>query len=289
MQKNNTKEKISCPNCKSKKIITISKKVKISPFIVDICKLETSKTKLFECHNCLFIFYKKRFTNHELSNLYKNYRTEKYLKKRNSYEPWYTENFQNKLENNDKKIIIRKNFLMNILEKNKISMYQDDNILDYGGNDGKLIQGISKNCYVYDINKTKLTEGVKRFTPKKDKKKFKLITCSNVLEHINDPIFIIKNMISLLKKDEGYLYIDVPNENPKSFQSILISGLKSIIETSRKTNFSFSFYTMHEHINFYMPKSLKILNEIHNMEIVEYGSTSRSLNFNYVLAKVKNL
>lgn len=44
------------------------------------------------------------------------------------------------------------------------------------------------------------------------KKSFDLVMCCQVLEHVSNPIEILENMVGVLR-EEGYLYIEVPNSN----------------------------------------------------------------------------
>jgi hypothetical protein len=278
-----------CPSCNHKNTLNqYKKRVKIAPFIVDICKLNDRFTKLNKCLNCEFSFYEKRFSDEELANLYQFYRSKKYLKLRNKYEFWYTESRQRALENNPKIIDEREQSLIKILTKNNIQLAKNNYVLDYGGNDGSLIKNLTNKAYVFDVNNAKLVKNVKRLKKDNNLAMFDLTICSNVLEHINNPYKFIKNISSKLSKG-SYLYIDVPNENPMSIRSRIISLAKSCLEIV-SVKFNLSLFTMHEHINFFSELSLCKLVKNLEMEVLESGIERKNkLNHIYVLAKVKNL
>ena len=90
-------------------------------------------------------------------------------------------------------------------------------VLDYGGGDGRLLKYFLRNqhdCYIVDYN-DKPIDGVHRLgsvlsdIPKN--LRFDLIICSHVLEHVDDPISILKGLHSFLK-DDGIVYVEVPVE-----------------------------------------------------------------------------
>ncbi len=113
-----------------------------------------------------------------------------------------------------------------ILEKRAFRLYsmirkykrnKTFNVLDYGGGDGSLLkhfvaEGI--DCYLIDFNKQSIP-GVKRLGSTVNDLSFSLlfdvIICSHILEHVADPVKLLKQL-RLYLKDNGIIYIEVPVE-----------------------------------------------------------------------------
>jgi len=85
-------------------------------------------------------------------------------------------------------------------------------------------------------------------------KKYDLITANQVLEHIIDPEFLVKDINGLLKK-EGYVILAVP----------YVYGLIPNILRTKWYGLGYG-----QHLNFFSKKSLKILFERNGFEIKEF-------------------
>ena len=92
------------------------------------------------------------------------------------------------------------------------------NILDYGGAAGTLMEHfllVGHNCGVIDYSVHSPLPGVQYFGSEIDnvsrELRFDMIVVSHVLEHLADPVSIIKNLIQHLKPD-GFIYVEVPCE-----------------------------------------------------------------------------
>lgn len=90
-------------------------------------------------------------------------------------------------------------------------------ILDYGGGDGGLLRYFSANrsqCYLIDFN-TKVKPGIKRLGSTIDdlppEKRFNVVVCSHVLEHVCYPVDILKKLGDFLVPG-GIIYVEVPAE-----------------------------------------------------------------------------
>ena len=113
----------------------------------------------------------------------------------------------------------------------------------------------NNECFdIYDISTKDVIDGAKIVN--KDEafsKKYKLIVCSNVLEHVPYPSDLLFDILNTMDKD-SILYIEVPLED------IIFNNEKD--SHLRKKHW-------HEHINFYSEKSLKRLVENVMLEIVD--------------------
>ena len=200
------------------------------------------------CGNCGFLFSDIRFSESELSNLYHNYRGAEYNALRESYEPGYTVRNDN-LNAGISYIQDIENFLLPHLSF-PIS------ILDWGGDTGKNTPFKNQNeaLDVYDISGKDVLEGVRKVSKNEAySKKYNLIVCSNVLEHVPYPSDILFEIINAMDK-ETVLYIEVPLED-------VVFRKKSDLHLLKKH--------WHEHINFYSEKSLYHLVKNVGLEIKE--------------------
>ncbi len=105
--------------------------------------------------------------------------------------------------------------LYSIIEKYKKG--KTFNVLDYGGGDGSLLKHfVAKDiaCYLVDFNQQPIP-GVKRLGSTINDLSldllFDVIICSHVLEHVVDPVELLKQLRPFLR-DNGIIYIEVPIE-----------------------------------------------------------------------------
>ena len=204
--------------------------------------------KSLYCDVCGFLFLDIRFSESELSNLYHDYRGAEYNALRESYEQGYTVRNDN-LNAGIGYIQDIENFLLPHLSF-PIS------ILDWGGDTGKNTPFKNQNeaLDIYDISGKDVLEGA-RIVSKNEaySKKYKLIVCSNVLEHVPYPSDILFEITKAMDK-ETVLYIEVPLED-------VVFNNKSDLHLLKKH--------WHEHINFYSEKSLYHLVKNVGLEIKE--------------------
>ena len=188
------------------------------------------------CVNCGLIYLDYRFSDSEMSNLYKNYRDEEYVNLRDYYEPGYKE--RNKL------ILNGNNYISLVEEFLKPYLKFPISILDYGGDTGKNtpFRNGENKIDIYEISGIDTLPYTNLIT-KEDafNKKYDLIICSNVLEHVSFPQIIINELELLMNKD-SLLYIDLP------YEDILKTGESIDIYKNKKH--------WHEHINFFSKQSI---------------------------------
>lgn len=100
---------------------------------------------------------------------------------------------------------------------------KEGKLLDVGCSDGKFIEHYTHkgfDCYGIDISNKAIRFGKKRGISIKnrdiskkmpyDSNLFDIITCGQVLEHLLDPLYTVKEMYRILK-NEGVIIITVPN------------------------------------------------------------------------------
>ncbi len=204
--------------------------------------------KSLYCSNCGFLFLDIRFSDSELSNLYCDYRCEKYNQLRELYEPGYIERNDNLNAGID--------YIKDIEDFLNPYLTFPLTILDWGGDTGKNTPFKNKNDSfdIYDISNKDVIAGA-RIVSKNlaQSKKYKLIVCSNVLEHVPYPSELLSDIKKTMNA-ESLLYIEVPLET-------LVLNNTSNLHLLKKH--------WHEHINFYSEQSLRLLLQNSGLEVLD--------------------
>ena len=203
------------------------------------------------CSKCNFLFLDIRFSEKELSNLYTGYRNSRYTKLREKYEKNYR-----KRNTELTKGIKYLDKVEEFIEKN---LRLPVSILDWGGDTGKNtpFKNNNKKIHIYDLGNPKTVKGVERVTKSDLKnKKYDLIICSNVLEHVSYPsetLFDIKRNMN----SRSLLYIEIPYE-------------KLMIQINNKEKSYLDKKHWHEHVNFFSKKSILNLLKKCKLKVLDF-------------------
>ena len=199
------------------------------------------------CVECGLLFLDIRFSPTELAQLYHDYRGEQYTSLREFYEPGYAMRnaaLQPELDYVD----LIEAFLSPHL-KFPLS------ILDWGGDTGKNtpFKGQSEVFDIHDISSKDPVDGARIVSRAEAfSRSYRLVVCSNVLEHIPYPASLLNDLKNAMDAD-SVLYIDVPFEDLMRNHEIELQRLKK---------------HWHEHVNFFSEKSLSKLLQVSGFEIV---------------------
>ena len=225
------------------------------------------KHELIFCRNCNFIHVNPIPSNDELLNFYKNM--------------YYQKNKPDYIKGNEKDIEYQNYTFdekLDFLEKN--CRKGKKRILDIGSGPGFFLRrakkrgwevlGVEPSSTAYEYSsKQKIPTIQKFFHQVEDSElgKFDSIHTFDVLEHVNDPINILKRTYSLLKKN-GIIVIEVPNDfNP--LQNIIQKKLKKdeywVTLSSKLHKF--------EHLNYFDFSSISKLVERIGFKIISKEST----------------
>ncbi len=190
------------------------------------------------CKKCKLLFLDMRFDKNEMSRLYKDYRGESYSKIRSLYEKNYNNrtNFLSKGLPHLKEV---ENFILKYTNKFNI-------ILDWGGGNGRNSPFKNKQnteIFIYDVSKVNTMKGTNKISFEKIfTKKFDLIICSHVLEHVSYPRKLLKNIYKVMNKNT-FLYLEMP------FEKIMnIKDSNELLNNKKH---------WHEHINFFSKASIE--------------------------------
>ena len=183
----------------------------LKPDIFDLNFKKKYKRFYYKCSKCGLYFSNYTFLKKNLNKIYKfkytdinnNYEYQKFIKIINL--PLSVS------ENRQRAILLKK-----IISNKKIFNNKKVRLLDYGGGAGYFsyeMQDKKYICYTYDEAKKPIfsKEFKLKYVSKRKLKNFDIVTLNYVLEHIKNPVFFLKKMIKLLKKN-GLIYIEIPND-----------------------------------------------------------------------------
>lgn len=199
---------------------------------------------------------------------------------RERYDCWYTARVNNAM-NNDNVAINEQRHVINRIIHSHIKK-PIDSALDYGGNRGDTFSeefGIDKK-YVYDISDVDTVAGVNKISSYDElfNYSFDFIMCNHTLEHIAQPVQFTKNIYDIGTKGT-YYYFEMPSENPFEKNKFSILKNAKLLLNPNYSNYKLFIHYMYirrepympksEHVNFYTPKSLKVLLEKVGFEVID--------------------
>jgi hypothetical protein len=199
------------------------------------------------CTECGLLFLDIRFSPTELAQLYNDYRGEQYTSLREFYEPGYA--VRNAALQPELNYVDRIEAFLAPHLKAPLS------ILDWGGDTGKNtpFKDQSEVFDIHDISSKDPVDGAKIVSRVEAfSRRYRLVVCSNVLEHIPYPANLLNDLKNTMDAD-SILYIDVPFEG-------LMRSHESDLHRLKKH--------WHEHVNFFSEKSLLKLLTLSGFEIV---------------------
>lgn len=219
---------------------------------------------IFLCPNCRTEFLFPQITLDEVKEMYDKY-----------YKECEVDNFP--LANLKKKTFLR--YIQ------QLKLYKaTGNLLDIGAYSGFLLEvaqnegfnvfGIELSEYASQLAKNKF--GANKIhtgtiqTANFEKEYFDLITICDVLEHINDPIAMLKLSSGLLKKD-GYIMIVTPNDN---------SLVTHIVRRARQ---KYQF----EHLYYFNTKTIERICELTGFKIIYKKSVWKTATIDYICVYLK--
>lgn len=190
------------------------------------------------CPVCGMLFLDIRFSDEELGRLYSDYRGDAYTQLREHYEPGYA--LRNRHLNDGV------GYLDAIEKFLSPHLCFPLSVLDWGGDTGKNtpFQTQADTWDIYDISDKPVLAGARRISKQEaSTKRYGLIVCSNVLEHIPYPADILQDIQETMDAS-SVLYVEVPYED--------VMRLHASTPYRHKKHW-------HEHINFFSENALRQL------------------------------
>jgi hypothetical protein len=202
-----------CPFCdgESKEYFTLTSKF--------FCEKASGKhtpqiTILSSCKNCHSMFFKRQVSQDEMKHLYTDYRGSEYFSVRSKHEPWYTNNINDRI-GDEQEFDLRRKVLLSVLDRNSIDN-NFKNILDHGGDRGQMISpdgGVNAEfravCEISGVTPEKGVVNVSQADA--PSYKWDLILSCHVIEHLPDPFSYLTSLRDLGSNDTIYFF-EVPNE-----------------------------------------------------------------------------
>ena len=247
----------------------------LTMYVCPVCKCTQHKHlytidqgKLLTCQNCQLVFYVPRPTHEELADFYNQ----------QSYRQGYAQSVMSSQDF----VANRYQELKKIVSKYQPNLFNRSNktFLDVGCGLGDLLQLAIADQW--QVNGTEISpeaalqaqENIRNqilvgdiLTLNLPENHFDLITIYHVIEHLIDPLPVLKNLQKLLKP-EGILFIETPN-------------LDSLGAKIRGKNWSNIIPP--EHINYYSPKSLA-----NSLTIAGFDNSKVFTNAPYKIESVSN-
>jgi hypothetical protein len=253
----------------------------VAPFLAQrIWQRKPFSVRLAECSDCGFIFFNPRLEAFEEVRLYSGYRGVEYQRMRHSFEPWYTEAFNASLSSKEAWLHRKQSLTSLFRDQLNFGFRTFGDILDFGGDNGDLIADLvpATRRFVYEISGVETVAGVEplRSLEKCREHSFDLIVSSNVLEHVGSPHEVARQIASL-SGSETLVFNEVPYEFATGVQSTLkriaqmalLAGTRPAVAGSMLGPGMFN--VMHEHVNYYSPRSFNRLMERSGFKVVASG------------------
>jgi hypothetical protein len=209
------------------------------------------------CRHCFFVQTSIPFHDEDIMRLYADYRSPVYTAERTSYEPEYAM-IAPAIGQVEQEVNTRRSALAAFLSK-VLNTSHTDNILDYGGADGRFIPNIPGSKFVFEISTMDPIAGVTRVKSEADLGTYSLILFAHVTEHVTQPLQLVRKLSAYVKPG-GYLYIETPQEISDQQRLQLQNGARPFD------------LGIHEHINYYCVQAVRCLLEAAGFSIAAIES-----------------
>jgi hypothetical protein len=240
------------------------------------------------CKDCATGWFSIAYPDFVMDALYRTYRGDSYFQIRNSWEPTYTSELNSGLNNGKAWLQGRRSQIEKSLSDAGLSMKSMSSVLDFGGGHGGVMPKL-QNRYLLDANESVQPENgitLIKSLEQATSLNLDLVMCCGVLEHVNDPEDLVKNILELNSKI--YLF-EVPTGTPipriglaNSTKAMCIAASskylwRRIQKLERRATLKWRKYfrlRCSEHLQFFTPDGLYKLLTSCGLEVLELTETS---------------
>ena len=292
------KYRINCPAC-GHPDHKFQSNAFIAPWVLVLAEIPETYSRIgyVLCDKCKSGFFDRAYSEKILEALYSAYRGETYFNVRNSWEPTYSRALNDGLSNSPEWMNWRKQAVNRVLLDSEMDLTKQIIVVDIGGGEGGVIPDFPLGKkYVLDSNKKiSLPADINRLediaaleTLRPD-----LIMCCGLLEHLNDPISFVKELVKS-SPNSRYFYFEVPRGLPLKRNRFISSTWLIWILTKNRSlwnfmvrldNSLFRKFGIHvlpikasEHLNFFTDKGLENLINIAGLNLIKISSFSTNTN-----------
>jgi SAM-dependent methyltransferase len=270
----------ACPSCGCSQIE--QRPALIAPFIARyVLDSEPEVCALCRCGDCGLVYFGRPYSEAEIARLYADYRGERYLAIRHSFEPWYTRRFNEDIGGPAGMAPRRRVYQATLAACPDSGTV--DTVLDYAGDRGQMMEGgPGRAHFVFEISGAPPETGVTAIADPAslEGRAFDLVLLCGVVEHFSWPLDQVKAAAQHVRPG-GLLYVEVPDETfsiatiPQGgwyvrYLQILVGWplirlavdfWSTAMRVKLRTIPPLGFVKQHEHLNFFDVRSLSRLLE----------------------------
>ncbi len=250
------------------------------------------------CAACGHSWSARGLSDDEARRLYTGYRGEAYFQERHALEPWYGRALNDGM-GDEQHMTARRAVLAASLSRAEAAFGARPvgRALDHGGDRGQMLRDLpDPERVVFDLSGVPVdpwaraidADGLARSPG------FELILNCQVMEHVNDPGAVLRELHAMTAPG-GWAYIEVPDERWREAgggpESARLAWLRFVcrrpallkaldfLSTALRVKLGWvpplGFWALREHLNFFTPRSLRLLMERSGFEVA-FSETSAS-------------
>ena len=253
----------------------------VTPFLAHrIWNRNAFPVRLVECGECGFVFFNPRMDRDEEKRLYAGYRQPEYQQMRQSFEPWYTPRLNESLSDAAAWRVRNAHLEKLFRDQIKIDRTKIGSVLDFGGDRGDLIAALfpGAKLFVYDISGVEPLPGVVALKSADECRAhhFDFIVTSNVLEHVGLPRELMAQ-VAAIASPGTLVFNEVPCESATGTLTRAKRVAQGAIVAVTRPKVAWSLLRpgglnlMHEHVNYFSPKSLDRLMTVMGWKVLASG------------------
>lgn len=205
-------------------------------------------TSTMYCHSCSSVCCNIRFDGETMNRYYTNYQGDEFIEQRVKFEPSFRSRLLQRSNNNYFRLrgesITYTNVINDLIKE--FVKFTDIKVLDFGGGTG------SNSPFRGDAVIDLIELGDEDET--RNLRSYDVVSILNVLEHVMDPIDVLRRAGGFAKQRSGLVAIEVPFESFMQEQNLSV-GVKKKIWT--------------EHVNCFSKKGLEKCMNLAGLEIIK--------------------